>query len=86
MYESFIFILMDYHNNFLPNHPSCHLELGKIIWWTDKKLYNTIEIVYVTCPNILKMDAWTGAMKSLGRTLHKMAPNCDLKNVDCFVI
>ena len=38
------------------------LQIGKIFC-------NHIEIVYVTCPNILKMDVWTGAIKHLDTAL-----------------
>ena len=38
---------------------------------TGKKISYHIGIVCVTCPNLLKMDIWTGVMKSLGRTLQR---------------
>ena len=42
---------------------------GKIMLWMDKIFHKYIEIVCATCPNILKMGIWMGAMKSLSRTL-----------------
>ena len=42
---------------------------GKIILQMGENFYNHIEIVNVTCPNILKMGVWMGTRKSLGRTL-----------------
>ena len=45
--------------------------MGKIMLQAGKQLCYNIGIVYVTCPNLLKMGILMGAMNSLGRTLHK---------------
>ena len=45
--------------------------MGKFMLRTGKKFSYHIGIVCVTCPNLLKTDIWTGAMKSLGRTLQR---------------
>ena len=43
--------------------------MGKMMLRTGKMFCNHIEILYVTCPNILKIGIWIIAMESLGRTL-----------------
>ena len=53
----------------LPYQPSAHLGMGKIMLWICKNFYHHIEIVCVTCQNILKIGIRLGATKSLGRTL-----------------
>ena len=35
------------------------VQMGKIMLWTGKNFYNYIEVVCVTCLNILKMGVWT---------------------------
>ena len=43
--------------------------MGKIMLRIGKIFHNQIEIVCVTCPNIIKMGIRMGATKSLGRKL-----------------
>ena len=54
---------------------------------TGKIFYNHIEIVCVTCPNILKMGIRTGATKSLGRTLNPLAIYIDnfINSCACYI-
>ena len=47
--------------------------MGKIMIRMGKTFYNHIEIVCVTCLNILTMGVQMGTMKSLGRTLALLA-------------
>ena len=54
---------------------------SKMMFWTGNMLYNHIEIVCVTCLNILKMGVWMGAMKSLSRTLQPYSMPNNLETI-----